>query len=249
MSAAQDGRGATNNRPAMAAAGGHHTAFFYGTLMALPVLYRVLWGTPAPSLARRARLTIHGARLDGYCRHTVRGCDYPGIVVARDGDGDGQQQHVRGRLVSGLTDADLARLDVFEGPQYERRRLRVAVLASISVDYNIVIGRTEADTYVFLHPDDLLPGDDWDFVDFERNKMGRFIGAIEPLEPLESEMPPKVSFQFAHGFLGGGSVGGSGVGGSSVGGGDKIPAEDAQRDPKEGEAESKGGEAELRRAV
>ena len=118
-----------------------HSAFFYGTLMAPPVLHRVIWGpsstissstapTPTPNPPPHASpLLIRPAVLPGYRRHRVRGADYPAIVPCSDdgkSEGDGKSETsdhaaaVRGTLVQGLTDGDIWRLDIFEGGEYKR---------------------------------------------------------------------------------------------------------------------------------
>src|SRR6186713_2175264 len=100
-----------------------HAAFFYGTLMAPPVLHRVIWGPSPPSTAvQKSQLSIRPAILRQFQRHKVRYADYPAILPAN------AQASVRGTLVTGLTDGDIWRLDIFEGSDYKRRKVSVRVL-------------------------------------------------------------------------------------------------------------------------
>ncbi|RFU35188.1 hypothetical protein B7463_g1106, partial [Scytalidium lignicola] len=137
-----------------------------GTLMAPEVLYRVIYGSsrvPPERASLAANLTITPALLSNYCRHRVLNCDYPGIIP--------EEGHtVRGTYVTGLTNADIWRLDVFEGDEYERRKVKVALLVDEGEDGREV----EADVYVFTAGDDKLEKVEWDFEVFRREKMHRW---------------------------------------------------------------------------
>jgi hypothetical protein len=161
---------------------GTHSAFFYGTLMAAPILYRVILGTSAAGAAQRARLTMQPACLEGFCRHKVRFCDYPGIV-RREG------HSVRGMYVAGLTERDVERLDFFEGDDYARERVVVRVLGGKKgkgkVGEGSRVGSGElcgeevvTETYVYLCRDDLVE-EEWNFDEFVREKMWRWADASE----------------------------------------------------------------------
>ena len=105
-------------------------------------------------------LPSEAARLHGYRRHPVRGEDYPGLRLAEGGVVDG-------RLYRGLDAAQWARLDAFEGADYER--LQVSVV--------LPDGRLEvADVYCFRIEQavQLLPGD-WDPERFESEGRERFL--------------------------------------------------------------------------
>ena len=86
--------------------------FFYGTLRHLPLLERVL-GRPAGAIAARP------ARLPGHGVFWAEGQSFP-MIVARAG------QSAEGLLVAGLSDADIARLEFYEGGfDYDLRPVRV----------------------------------------------------------------------------------------------------------------------------
>ena len=124
--------------------------FTYGSLMSEDIMSAV-------SGVRSAHCS---ATLDGYCRHPVIGAEYPGMV-ARAG------HQVRGVLYLDLPPAAWPRLDRFEGGEYERRMVEVA-LADGSLE--------PAWTYVFR--DDLaarLGEGDWDYARFLREGKRRFV--------------------------------------------------------------------------
>jgi gamma-glutamylcyclotransferase (GGCT)/AIG2-like uncharacterized protein YtfP len=77
--------------------------FTYGSLMFAPVWQRVVGGAyrSAP------------AWLDGYARHALADDAYPGMIEAAG-------SRVDGLVYFDVTDADLARLDAFEGDEYRR---------------------------------------------------------------------------------------------------------------------------------
>ncbi|KAJ4293374.1 hypothetical protein N0V90_008657 [Kalmusia sp. IMI 367209] len=166
---------------------GTHTAFFYGTLMAPAVLHRVIWGqsTP-PTPAHASLLHIRPAILHAHQRHKVRYADYPAVRPSTS------SSSVRGTLVTGLTDGDIWRLDIFEGDQYTRRRVKVRVLQQTSQkggdakggignvqqkeEDNVEGAEVEAETYIWTAPAKELEDEEWDFSEFVRDKMQRWVG-------------------------------------------------------------------------
>ena len=105
--------------------------FTYGSLMFEPVWSRVVAG-------RYGQLA---ARLDGFDRFAVVGEDYPGAVPAPAG-------RIDGVVYLAVEEADVARLDDFEGADY--RRTTVAVTAADGSTH-------AAETYVYLPVDRLAP--------------------------------------------------------------------------------------------
>lgn len=150
-----------------------HTAFFYGTLMAPPVLFRVCYGNTRPPKAVTDLIKIRPAILHGHERRRVRGMDYPGMIPSASSS-------VRGTLVTGLTDGDIWRLDIFEGDQYERKAVKVRVLKE---EGNMKTGKgnvegeeVEAQTYIFTDPQEDLEEGEWDIEHFMREKMRYWVG-------------------------------------------------------------------------
>ena len=84
--------------------------FAYGTLRA-PELLAAVIGHTAPAVDAIAR----GHRVVYYPGRT-----YPALIAARGHDAPGT-------LVSGLSQADITQLDLFEGSEYERRGIKVRV--------------------------------------------------------------------------------------------------------------------------
>jgi hypothetical protein len=125
-------------------------AFTYGSLMWADIMARVCG----------REFTGEPASLAGHRRHPVRGQDYPG----RRADAGGV---VPGRLYRDVTAAAWARLDTFEGEEYERVDI-VVMLADGST--------LPAQVYAFrdAFAERLLPGD-WDGEAFEREGRARFL--------------------------------------------------------------------------
>lgn len=156
-----------------------HTAFFYGTLMAPTVLSRVIHNKANPSEAKKAQTSATPALLADYERRKVRWCDYPAITPCASAS-------VRGTLVTGLTDTDLQRLDIFEGSQYKRQKVQVRMLPELGIDENADEKATgdeemvQAETYVwnFSRGEELEDGE-WDFEEFKRAKLHRWDGEMD----------------------------------------------------------------------
>ena len=126
------------------------SCFTYGSLMWADIMARVCGGV----------LPSEAARLRGYRRHSVQGEDYPGLRPAEAGV-------VEGRLYRGIGAAAWARLDAFEGSDYER----------VPVSVELSDGRAEtALVYLFRaeHVARLLPSD-WDPQLFESEGRERFL--------------------------------------------------------------------------
>ena len=79
---------------------------------------------------------------------------------------------MRGTYVRGLTSNDQQRLDLFEGSQYERIRLRLNLLDGTGNEGE----EKEAETYVWAEDIRYLEEGVWDFDEFMSEKMGRWIG-------------------------------------------------------------------------
>ncbi|KAK3308727.1 AIG2-like family-domain-containing protein [Chaetomium strumarium] len=144
-----------------------YCAFFYGTLMVPEVFYSVCYLDKNPPKAITKLHTFHPAILPGYCRRRVKYADYPGIVAD-----NGHQ--VFGTYATGLTRANMAKLDFFEGRQYERRTVTVTVLpgqpGNPKGQANIQGKEEKAEVYVFLDPRE-LEEEEWDLEEFRREKL------------------------------------------------------------------------------
>jgi hypothetical protein len=123
---------------------------------------------------KHGSLNIRPALLQNYRRHRVLHADYPAVVPC-------ESSTVRGTLVSGLTDGDLWRLDIFEGNEYERKQVIVRELkyeGDIKVEPTPdQLGATvQAETYVWVSPKSDLEDNEWDFEEFVREKMWAWVG-------------------------------------------------------------------------
>jgi gamma-glutamylcyclotransferase (GGCT)/AIG2-like uncharacterized protein YtfP len=121
--------------------------FTYGSLMFPEVWQRIVQG----------HYRFAPAAVDGYARFAIAGETYPGMA-ARAGAA------VSGVLYFDVDACDVAALDAFEGEDYRRETVRVALDDG---------GSAEAGAYIYLLPQNLLESP-WDP---ERFQMERFIGA------------------------------------------------------------------------
>lgn len=158
--------------------------------MAPPVLHRVIYGTTTPEPWQASLTKTYPALLQGFSRHKAKDLDYPGIIPApsfhmNNTDTATSTPSVRGTLVTGLTEGDIWRLDIFEGDQYIRQPVRVKLLkpnvpltASIDETHllDLIEGEVEAETYVWVAPREELEEQEWDFEEFKREKMWAWIG-------------------------------------------------------------------------
>ncbi|KAG9234743.1 AIG2-like family-domain-containing protein [Amylocarpus encephaloides] len=166
---------------------GDRKAFFYGTLMSRRILFRVIYlnekADQDPVMSRMAdQLTYEPAILHSYGRFKVQGYDYPGIRRA-------EGYCVRGTYVTGLTDANMAHLDAFEGSQYHLEKVRVGILESAKplgeekgegVSRALEEGQeVEAETYVWNKSDVGLETTEWDFGEFVRDKLQNWVGSSD----------------------------------------------------------------------
>ncbi len=148
--------------------------------MAPQVLHRVIFGTIHPATTQTSRLIIEPAILTHYMRHRVSDCDYPAIVPSPEPDAS-----VRGTYVRGLTAEDQWRLDLFEGDQYERIKVCPQLLDQ---EGKATMG-VEAETYVWKDGEIGLEKREWDFEEFRKEKMGRWVGQDEE---YEGELRPSI---------------------------------------------------------
>lgn len=130
--------------------------------MAPFVLYRVCYGSSTPEPSQMNLLTVQPAILRQHKRHRLKGSDYPAVLQCEQSDAS-----VRGTFVTGLTDEDLWRLDIFEGKEYERKQVRVQILDEEGAEMK----EAHAETYIWIADEDLLEKREWDFEEFVREKM------------------------------------------------------------------------------
>jgi gamma-glutamylcyclotransferase (GGCT)/AIG2-like uncharacterized protein YtfP len=125
--------------------------FTYGSLMFAPVWERVVRGQYRSALAR----------LDAHSRHALIGETYPGVRV-------NPNAHVDGRVYFDVDAADVARLDDFEGDNYDR------LISPVELQSGEV---ATAGFYLYKGPL-TLTAQDWDPQWFEREGMAVFLATF-----------------------------------------------------------------------
>lgn len=162
------------------------------------ILHRIIHGSSTPEPWQKALLTTRPALLPGYRRYRVQNADYPAILPYEPPS----DSSVLGVVVTGLTEGDVLRLDVFEGTMYEKRAVKVRVPKRSDKDNEDdkslqkgldqtahLTGKqqeeeemeeVDATTYVWTDPEeDLEMGSEWDFESFKRDKLQWWITAPE----------------------------------------------------------------------
>lgn len=137
------------------------------------VFYSVCYDNKSPPSDTQERHTFTPAILHGYCRRRVRYADYPGMI-------EDAEHAVRGTIVSGISKANLERLDFFEGGQYDRRVVRPKLLVEEG-DEKTGAGNVEGEqivteSYIYLNKND-LEDKEWDFSEFKRDKLQKWTRA------------------------------------------------------------------------
>ncbi|KAJ4315641.1 hypothetical protein N0V94_005838 [Neodidymelliopsis sp. IMI 364377] len=135
--------------------------------MAPEVLHRVCHGTVEPTNEQHLRLPSRPARLLHHQRHRIKGLDYPAVIPC-----ESPHAAVLGQLVSGLTDEDMWRLDIFEGKEYERRKVDVEIMDEKTGE----VERAECETYIWTSDETLLDKREWNFEKFHKEVMKDWMG-------------------------------------------------------------------------
>ena len=147
--------------------------------MAPQVLHRVIYGTQTPQPWQKSLTTVRPALLLSHRRQKVKYADYPGVLPH-------PHSTVRGTFVTGLTDGDLWRLDIFEGSQYSRQKVSVRLLPE-NKELDDVLSEEEikgsgnwesreAETYIWKAEPGELEDEEWDFEVFKKEKMRYWTG-------------------------------------------------------------------------
>ncbi|KAJ3947188.1 uncharacterized protein N0V96_003577 [Colletotrichum fioriniae] len=144
------------------------------TLMEPKVFFTVVQGNGNPPQAIKDLYTFTPALLDDHTRHRVQLADYPGMISEAGGS-------VLGIYATGLTDANVLKLDFFEGSEYEKKMVTVRVRgggggASAGVGTGTGAGTEqqkedkEAMAYIYKRPEN-LERVEWSFEEFRKDKM------------------------------------------------------------------------------
>ena len=139
--------------------------------MAPEVFFTVVHGTSQPLDVICQMYTFRPAVLHDYCRYRVKDADYPAILPKPGAS-------VRGVIVSGLTDANMDKLDTYEGCKYSRDSVRVRLLDTTAMagadgesrEVGLNEDGLQAWVYVFLRPW-AVEQNEWDFEHFRKEKL------------------------------------------------------------------------------
>ena len=126
----------------------------------------------------KGKWTVKPAILHNHRRHRVAGADYPAIIPT-------PKASVRGTYVMGLTKSDVAKLDIFEGSEYKRVDVKVNVLDVVGDadgKGNVEGEEIAVQTYVWISRASYLEDKEWDFAEFQKEKMKRWVGSQEEYE-------------------------------------------------------------------
>ncbi|XP_078175895.1 AIG2-like (avirulence induced gene) family protein isoform X4 [Carex rostrata] len=135
---------------AVASALGSHNVFVYGSLLADEVVHVLLTRAPSSS----------PALLPNFQRVSIRGRVYPAILSA-------QNNTVTGKVLKGLTDAELEMLDKFEDKKYIRKSVEISLLDGSE--------KLLAEAYVWSTEDDPDLHGDWDFEEWKRLHIDNYL--------------------------------------------------------------------------
>ncbi|KAM0915330.1 hypothetical protein ACQ4PT_010935 [Festuca glaucescens] len=164
---------------ATTAAGGAHSVFVYGSLMADEVVSAILNRVPASC----------PALLTDYHRFCVKDRIYPAILPV-------ERKKVAGRVIMGISDAELIVLDAFEDYEYVRRRVQISLTDTSDTML--------ADTYVWSDAKDPDLYGEWDFEEWKKLHMKDFLtmtlGFVQGLERPESKTRVETYQSFMHGL-------------------------------------------------
>jgi hypothetical protein len=109
------------------------------------LFYKTLYGNKDPSDDIRDLHKFQMASIDGYQRLCVYQAAYPGITPATG-------RTVSGYLVTGLTAANLQKMDKYEGGQYDRKPLTIKLSKMLGTGKVVSDGTVVADAYIFKYP-------------------------------------------------------------------------------------------------
>ncbi|OLN84956.1 AIG2-like protein [Colletotrichum chlorophyti] len=122
------------------------------------VFFTVVQGVSTPPQVIKDLYTFTPAILHDYTRHRVQFADYPGMIAEKGGS-------VLGIYATGLTDANVLKLDFFEGSEYEKNTVTVKVRGENGAEED-----KQATAYIYKNPAS-LERVEWSFEEFRKDKM------------------------------------------------------------------------------
>ncbi|KAF8114401.1 hypothetical protein N665_0038s0025 [Sinapis alba] len=136
-----------------------HNVFVYGSFQEPDIVNIMLERIPE----------IISVTLPGFKRFRLKGRLYPCVVPSEAGE-------VHGKVLMGLTDKELASLDAVEGNEYERVTVEV-VRTDNSEKFTVK-------TYLWINKDDPDMYGEWDFEEWKRLHMPKFMKTIKQIIEL-----------------------------------------------------------------
>ncbi|KAG7626965.1 unnamed protein product [Arabidopsis thaliana] len=129
-----------------------HDVFVYGSFQEPAVVNLILECSPV----------MVSAQLHGYHVYRLKGRLHACISPSENG-------LINGKILTGLTDSQLENLDMIEGSEYVRKTVEV-VLTDTSE-------KKQVETYIWANKDDPNLYGEWDFEEWRRLHMDKFIEA------------------------------------------------------------------------
>ncbi|CAN8320191.1 unnamed protein product [Cochlearia groenlandica] len=143
-----------------------HNVFVYGSFQEPKIVNIMLDRTPE----------IISVTLPGFKRFRLRGRLYPCVVPYETAE-------VHGKVLNGLTDAELAIVDAVEGNEYER--VTVEVIRKDNSE------KMTVQTYLWIKKDDPNMYGEWDFEEWKRLHMSKFMKTIKEITELRKNNQDK----------------------------------------------------------
>ncbi|XP_010450779.1 PREDICTED: AIG2-like protein A [Camelina sativa] len=150
-----------------------HNVFVYGSFQEPDVFNVLLYRTPE----------IVSATLPGFQRFRLKGRLYPCIVPSEKGE-------VHGKILMGLTSDELENLDAVEGSEYER--------VTVGVVRNDNSEKLPVKTYMWINKDDHDMCGEWDFEEWKRLHMNKFIESFKKIMEWKKNPNGKGRDDFSH---------------------------------------------------
>ena len=127
--------------------------YVYGTLLSSEIIEK---------LTGKTFQTTH-AVLEGYKMYCVKNCDYPAIISELCAE-------TKGKILFNVDDSALKILSDYEGDEYEKRFVKAFCNGNFE----------DAITFVWAQELHLLENRDWDFEDFQKNRLQFYLDEIVP---------------------------------------------------------------------
>ncbi|AEE77510.1 AIG2 protein-like [Arabidopsis thaliana] len=129
-----------------------HDVFVYGSFQEPAVVNLILECAPV----------MVSAQLHGYHLYRLKGRLHPCISPSDNG-------LINGKILTGLTDSQLESLDMIEGTEYVRKTVEVVLTDTLE--------KKQVETIVWANKDDPNMYGEWDFEEWKRLHMEKFIEA------------------------------------------------------------------------